>query len=161
MEVRKKPWNRPNQPIYSISSRGVNGFNMNIVSYVTPVSMKPKRYMVAVYDGTQTLENVKLHPHFVLQLLSDDQYGLVRLLGKKSGRKIDKMASLEKKKLLQTWNEFPVLKGALAFVELKVLEVVSGGDHQCFICDVVSYRNQNEGEVLGLYTLGKHKIISI
>jgi flavin reductase (DIM6/NTAB) family NADH-FMN oxidoreductase RutF len=161
MEVRKKPWNRPNQPIYSICSQGENGFNMNIVSYVTPVSMKPKRYMVAIYDGTQTLENVKQHPHFVLQLLADEQYGLVRLLGKKSGRQIDKMARLEKRQLLQTWNGFPVLKEALALVELKVLEIVSGGDHECFICDVVSYRNQHDGEVLGLYTLGKHKIISI
>ncbi|MEY4702963.1 MAG: hypothetical protein RIR96_860 [Bacteroidota bacterium] len=161
MEVRKKPWNRPNQPIYSISSKGTNGFNMNIVSYVTPVSMKPKRYMVAVYEGTQTLDNVRLHPHFVLQLLADEQYGLVRLLGKKSGKKIDKIANLEKKKLLQQWNGFPVLKEALAFVELKVIDIVSGGDHECFLCDVVSYRNQKDGEELGLRTLGKHKIISI
>lgn len=161
MEIRKKPWNRPNQPIYSICSKGDSGFNMNIVSYVTPVSMKPKRYMVAVYEGTKTLENIKQNPHVVLQLLSDDQYALVRLLGKQSGKKIDKMGKLEKQNKLQQWNSFPVLKDALAYVELKVMDVVPGGDHDCFICDVVAYRNQNDGEALGLHTLSKHKIISI
>jgi flavin reductase (DIM6/NTAB) family NADH-FMN oxidoreductase RutF len=161
MEIRKKPWNRPNQPIYSICSKGDNGFNMNIVSYVTPVSMKPKRYMVAVYEGTKTLENIKQNPHVVLQLLSDDQYALVRLLGKQSGKKIDKMGKLEKQNKLQRWNNFPVLKDALAYVELKVMSVVPGGDHECFICDVVAYRNEKDGEALGLHTLSKHKIISI
>lgn len=161
MEVRKKPWNRPDQPIYSICSKGTRGFNMNIVSYVTPVSMKPKRYIVAIYDGTQTLENVKQDPHFVLQLLADEQYALVRLLGKKSGSHTDKIGTLQKKKILQEWKGFPVLSGALAYVELKVIQVFSGGDHQCFLCDVLSYKNQNDGKELGLHTLGKHKIISI
>jgi flavin reductase (DIM6/NTAB) family NADH-FMN oxidoreductase RutF len=161
MEVRKKPWNRPDQPIYSICSKGTKGFNMNIVSYVTPVSMKPKRYLVAIYDGTQTLENVKQDPHFVLQLLADEQYALVRLLGKKSGKNADKIGMLQKKKLIQDWKGFPVLTDALAFVELKTIQVFSGGDHQCFLCDVISYKNQNDGKELGLHTLGKHKIISI
>lgn len=161
MEVRKKPWNRPNQPIYSICSKGKTGFNMNIVSYATPVSMKPKRYLVAVYEGTKTLENIKQNPHFVLQLLSEEQYPLVRLLGKKSGNNINKIEKLEKQKILQNWNDFPVLKNALAYVELKVVNVLSGGDHECFICDVAAYKNENDGETLGLHTLSKHKIISI
>jgi flavin reductase (DIM6/NTAB) family NADH-FMN oxidoreductase RutF len=117
--------------------------------------------MVAVYEGTKTLENIKQNPHVVLQLLSDDQYALVRLLGKQSGKKIDKMGKLEKQNKLQRWNNFPVLKDALAYVELKVMSVVPGGDHECFICDVVAYRNENDGEALGLHTLSKHKIISI
>lgn len=42
---------------------------------------------------------------------------------------------------------------------MKVIESIDGGDHKCFLCEVVAYKNLNEGHPLTLDALRKHKII--
>jgi len=53
----RRPWNRVNLPVYSISSKGENNANMHIITYASQISMKPKRFICGIYDGTRTLEN--------------------------------------------------------------------------------------------------------
>jgi flavin reductase (DIM6/NTAB) family NADH-FMN oxidoreductase RutF len=160
-EIRKKPWNRVNLPVYSISSKEGDINNMNICTYVSAVSMQPKRMMVAIYEGTKTLELVNKTGHFVLQMLSEYQYRLVDLLGKKSGNTIDKISRLEKRKLITIWNGFKILEDAIAVMELKVVNTMEGGDHKLFLCDVAAYKNLNGGNVLTLDVLRQHKLIRI
>lgn len=159
MSIRKKPWNRVNLPVYSVVSRGEKGFNMHICTYVSSVSMDPKRYMVALFEGTLTRANVEAGGEFVLQLLAEKQFNLVTLLGKLSGKRIDKMERLEKRSLIAAWKDFPVLKEALAYLHLKVISSVDGGDHKCYICEVLSYQNKNEGKPLELEFLRSKGII--
>jgi len=159
--TRKKPWNRVNLPVYSISSGNEEQNNMNIITYVTAISMQPKRFICGIYHGTKTLENVESSGSFVLQLLSDQQVNLVNLLGKQTGRTVPKIQRLQKRKELMMWNEFPVLKNALALMKMKVVESMEGGDHKVFLCDVVDYINLNEGEVLTLDHLREKKLIRI
>jgi len=92
--TRKKPWNRINLPVYSRSSRFGDTYYMNICTYTSAVSMQPKQIMVAIYNDTKTLEIVNKSPKFVLQLLAAEQYRMVDLLGKKSGKNIDKISRL-------------------------------------------------------------------
>ncbi|WP_462219773.1 flavin reductase family protein [Ferruginibacter sp.] len=159
--TKKKPWNRINLPVYSISSKAGDKYNMNICTYVSAVSMQPKRMMVAVYENTKTLGIINSYPHFVLQILAAPQYRLVDLLGKKSGNTIDKISRLEKRNLLTEWNGFKVLKNALAVMELKTIDTIYGGDHKLFVCDVVAYKNLNDGTALTLDDLRKHQLIRI
>ena len=56
--------------------------------------MKPKRYIVGVYKGTKTLENLEENPEGVLNFMTSKMSSLVNLLGKKSGHKIDKIKKL-------------------------------------------------------------------
>jgi flavin reductase (DIM6/NTAB) family NADH-FMN oxidoreductase RutF len=158
--IRKKPWNRVNLPVYSVSSKGMKP-NMHICTYVSAVSMQPKRMMVALYHGTQTLMNVETDGEFVLQLLAVHQYNLVNQLGKLSGKKIDKISRLNKRKLLTDWEGYLVLKDALAVMLLKVVNEMEGGDHRMYLCDVVAYKNLNEGEALTTGILGEKGIIRI
>ena len=158
----KRPWNRINLPVYSISSHDGNGqYNMHIITYASQISMQPKRFICGVFRGTKTLENITNHPQFVLQLLASQQYRLTDLLGKKSGNQIDKIARLEKRKLLFEWKGYKVLSDSLAVMELKVISSFDGGDHTGFLCDVVDYKNLNEGEALTLDILREHKLIRI
>ena len=147
--------------MYSISSKAGDTYNMNICTYVTAVSMQPKKMIVAVYENTKTLELVNKNPQFVLQVLAEGQYRLVDLLGKKSGHTIDKISRLEKRKLLTEWNGFKILKDALAVMELKVTNTIPGGDHKIFLCDVAGYKNLHDGNALTLNDLRKHKLIRI
>ena len=158
----KRPWNRVNLPVYSISSTdGKGNFNMHIITYANQISMNPKRFVCGIYEGTKTLENVVGHKEFVLQLLSEKQYRLVDLLGKKSGHQFNKIERLEKRKLITEWNGFPVLKDALAVMLLNSISSFPGGDHTGFLCDVVEYKNLTEGDPLTLDTLRAHKLIRI
>jgi flavin reductase (DIM6/NTAB) family NADH-FMN oxidoreductase RutF len=157
--TRKKPWNRINLPVYSISSKANDKSNMHIITYATAISMQPKRFVCGVYHGTQTLENVEASGEFVLQLLSDKQYRLADLLGKKSGRQIDKISRLQKRNELSEWNGYPILKNCLAVMLMKVVNKMEGGDHTCFLCDVTAYKNLHDGEALTLDILREQKIV--
>ncbi len=158
----KRPWNRVDLPVYSISSTDGKGqFNMHIITYVTAISMQPKRFVCGVYKGTKTLANITAHPNFVLQLLAGSQYRLMALLGRKSGHTIDKIALLQKRGELDNWHGFPVLKNSLALMEMKVPDTYDGGDHQLCLCDVVAYKNTNPGKPLTLDILRAHKLIRI
>lgn len=81
----KKLWNIPDMPVWSISTCNTDGAsNMNICTYMTPVSMQPKKYVIAVYPNTQTYNNIQHSKYVIAQLLSEEQAVLVRRLGKKS-----------------------------------------------------------------------------
>lgn len=123
--------------------------------------MQPKRMMVALYEGTRTLDNVMQTGSMVLQLLSSHQYNMVNLLGKQSGHAIDKIGRLNKRQLLQEWNSFYVLKEALAVMELKTISHLNAGDHTIFVCDVIAYKNLNDGLPLTTQILHEKKIIRI
>ncbi len=159
--IRKKPWNRVNLPVYSISSKNIETHNMHIIIYASQISMQPKRFICGIYHGTQTLLNIETSGEFVLQLLADTQYRLVDLLGKKSGKNVDKISRLRKRNELMDWNNFYVLKNCLAVMQLKVISSFEGGDHKGFLCDVVAYKNLNEGNILTLDTLREKKLIRI
>ncbi len=159
--IRKRPWNRVNLPVYSISSKMGDNCNMHIITYASQISMKPKRFICGIYNGSQTLLNIEASGEFVLQLLADTQYRLVDLLGKKSGKTIDKISRLQKRNELTTWNDFYFLKNCLAVMQLKVISHFEGGDHKGFLCDVVAYKNLNEGNKLTLDTLREKKLIRI
>jgi flavin reductase (DIM6/NTAB) family NADH-FMN oxidoreductase RutF len=159
--TKKKPWNRVNLPVYSISSMHAAACNMNICTYVSAVSMRPKRIMVAIYANTKTLELVNKNPHFVLQLLAATQYRLIDLLGKKSGHSTDKISRLQRRQKISVWNGFKILTDALAVMELKVINTMAGGDHTIFLCDVLAHKNLNDGIALTLDDLRNRKLIRI
>jgi flavin reductase (DIM6/NTAB) family NADH-FMN oxidoreductase RutF len=157
----KRPWNMVDLPVYSlVTSDGIH-INMNICTYVSAVSMKPKRYAVAVYKGTKSLENIAKNGQAVLQLMASNQYPIVRVLGQKSGLKYDKEKYLRKKDLLESWGSHHVLKGIVAMLELKVLEQTDAGDHILFLCDVVQFKTASSSKILTIRELGKRKIIRI
>ena len=51
----KRPWNIVDHAVYSlVSYDNENNINMNICTYVSAISMKPKVFMIAIYYGTKT-----------------------------------------------------------------------------------------------------------
>lgn len=166
MSLRKKPWNRVNLPVYSISSHnGKGNHNMHIITYATAISMQPKQFICGVYRGTKTLENITQHNKFVLQLLSAKQYNLVNMLGKKSGYQTNKMAYLQKRNLVKQWKDYYVLSDALAIIEMEALPVLlpntASPDHTIFLCNVLEYKNLHTGEPLTLDILRQKQLIRI
>ena len=154
----KRPWNIPDMPVYSLATYDNHILNMNICTYVTAVSMKPKLYGVAVYHDTKTLENVQDSEYAILQLLHPSQYSLVNVLGKKSGKNYNKQAYLSKKGLLEVWNGYEILKNISACLLLKKINSQPTGDHVLYVWEVEKYATFST-ETLTTSLLSEKKII--
>jgi flavin reductase (DIM6/NTAB) family NADH-FMN oxidoreductase RutF len=155
----KKPWNRTDLPVYSVSSFHAGAGNMHICTYVSAVSMQPKRFMVALFKETRTLDLVERERRLVLQLLAAGQYRLIPLLGRKSGHDTDKLSVLERRGLLTRWEGVAVLDEALAWMHLSVIDTLDAGDHVMMLCNMDRYRNHREGEPLTLDILRQRGLV--
>ncbi len=156
----KRPWNIVDVPVYSLATYDGDRVNMNICTYVTTVSMKPKIFMIAVYYGTRSLDFVEKSNEMVLQILHQDHSPLVRPLGKKSGNFYDKERFLISKKLLTRWNGKQVLKNACGYLLLeKKGRMNIGGDHELFWFEVKKSKTISEHNILMFQDLVKEGII--
>ena len=155
----KKPWNRVDLPVYSVSSRHGTDENMHICTYVSAVSMEPKRFMVALFKGSKTLELAGAERRFVLQLLAEGDHGLIALLGRQSGHQVDKMARLRKRKMITEWKGFTVLSNAAAWLELSIIDEMDAGDHVMMLCDVIASKNVQDTKILTLDMLRERGLI--
>jgi flavin reductase (DIM6/NTAB) family NADH-FMN oxidoreductase RutF len=157
----KRPWNIIDSPIYSLKTEDENGnINMNICTYVSVVSMKPKMYAIAIDYKTKTFDNLEMSSEAVLQILSFDNISLVKKLGKKSGKKINKNNYLKDNLLLQEWKGEQVLNGSCAFLKLKKSSCICNhGDHVIYLFDVITFKTIAEDNILTFQDLVKHKII--
>jgi flavin reductase (DIM6/NTAB) family NADH-FMN oxidoreductase RutF len=154
----RKPWNLPSYPVYSLITEKWDEINpqmeilkesprnMNIMTYIVPVSMNPKHYIIALYHNTESLSNWQSSHRGILQILAPAHSSLVRVLGKKSGKSYDKMAYLAKKWLL---SDDGMIEGIAWYIELKEIEKLPDGgwDHELYLCRVISSRSYSE-EVL-------------
>jgi flavin reductase (DIM6/NTAB) family NADH-FMN oxidoreductase RutF len=156
--IRIKPWNRVDGPIYSLATTAHGKGNLNICSYVTPIAMKPKRFIIGVYKDTKTLDNLEANPIGLLNYLAKDQAGHVTLLGKKSGHSTDKIAKLGEK-IEHVGEGLYLLKGAIATLRLRFMERMDCGDHWAWLAHVDSYENLREARPLTLDELKRLKLI--
>lgn len=139
----RRPWNRVSQQIYSLSTLDTQGqINMNIASYATPATLKPKSYVIAVYRGTKTHQNLfgaGAHKHFLLQGLSMEQIKHVRSLGQKSGLKYDKPKYLAKQDLQYykyDGNDYGYLPDCGFALLCKLTRTIKYGDHDLITAEV-------------------------
>lgn len=156
----QKPWNIPDLPVFSLATYADGMVNMNICTYVTKVSMSPGIYVIAVYEDTKTLENISTSDIAVLQLLHEEQHGLVRLLGKKSGKVVNKEANLSSKNHLEIWEGQKVLKNVSARILLQKTWSQTTGDHTLFAFKILKSKSYAK-EYLTTRLLSTLKIISI
>lgn len=159
----QRPWNRPDYAVWSLSTVDKSGkFNMNICTYVTAISMKPKQFCIAVYHGTKTYENIKNSNKAILQLLGTHQSDVICNLGKSSGFNKDKVSIVNKKHPIITTQDLAVMSDSLGYCILRYDKMIAtGGDHDLIIGNVISYKNLNEGDVLTTQKLSELKIISV
>ena len=157
----KRPWNIINPPIYSLVTYDeTDNLNMNICSYVSAVSLKPKLYSIAIDYTTKTYDNLKLNSFVVLQLLSKSHLKIIRKLGKTSGHLFNKEKYLKSKDMLDNWRKNIVLKNTCALIELKKNnEINIEGDHAIFTFSVLKYTTLSEDRILTFRDLIDNKII--
>ena len=147
-------------PVYSLATHDGDQVNMNICTYVSAISMKPKLFMIAIDYATKTFENLEKRCNCVLQILHQDHSNLVKLLGKKSGKRTKKADKLASKKLITKWDGHEVLDGACGYLKL----IMKGrknvqGDHELFWFEVVKSKTNSENNILMFQDLIESGII--
>lgn len=156
----KRPWNIVDVPVYSLATYTDTSVNMNICTYVSAVSMSPKLYMIAIDYHTKSFENLRQKDRAILQLLHSTHAPLVKLLGKKSGQRIDKEKQLDRKDMLTTWDERKVLRNASAYLSLVIKDSTNiGGDHELFYFEVEKSVSKSSENILMFQELIKQGII--
>jgi len=123
------------------------------MTFCNPVSIQPKLWSLALYYNTLTKDS--FCGRGILQLLRPDQASLVEVLGKQSGRDVNK-AEICKQigmewKSVRDSDEPPlsVLPNCALYMEMKQWKpdsVVEAGDHQVFLCRVLRTGTWNHSE---------------
>ena len=157
-----------NVPTYSLATRvpqpsqdntendtttAVTTTAMNILTYATPVSIRPDRiWALGLYKGTQTHDCFCQTGQGVLQMLAPEHAPIVKLLGGTSGYEIDKQS--ECARLGFPWirpdeenKQLPhLLPNCVSYLQLSLVDngLVDCGSHQVALCKVdAMYQNES------------------
>ncbi len=154
----RRPWNLPDHPVYSLATYS-DRLNMNICTYVIPLSRHPKLYGVSLEIGSFTEKAVLKTKRAILQLLTREHSPFIRTLGMKSGKDYDKQKFLYTKGLLTTWKDRKVLNGSAAYIDLELIDSIPSGDHNFCRFKVNSYKSLRDNSILMFHHLLDQKII--
>ena len=152
--------------------------NMNILTYATPVSVRPDRiYTLGIYKETLSYKNFCRDRTCILQLLNDRHIPLVKLLGGTSGKEVEKQSECDKLGL--PWGHLPsdssadgerqqqpmVLPGCAYYLKLRAIgDLVDCGSHCVAICKVeemfVSRDDESKQEYMSTASLRDLGIIT-
>lgn len=115
-----------------LTVRDADGDHGMTISAVCSLSLEPPMMLVCLNMNSRTQQAVRDAGHFAVQVLDDRQAWLAERFAKPSaGDKFDGVALREGRV------GAPVLADALAVVECRVREAVTGGTHRVFLADVV------------------------
>ncbi|CBE68014.1 protein of unknown function [Candidatus Methylomirabilis oxygeniifera] len=107
-----------------------------IVCWVVPATIVPQvpRLLVGIGRTTFTRELIEKSQRFALNLLGKDQWPLVTHFGFRSGRDVDKFATLPFERGV---TGSPILSGTVGYLECEVRDVLDAGAHLFYLADVI------------------------
>jgi flavin reductase (DIM6/NTAB) family NADH-FMN oxidoreductase RutF len=121
------------------------GLTMNAVS---SVCLEPPLFLACVAKGSATLEPLLETGAFALNILARDQQAISNTFASKNSDKFADIAHREGRLGL------PLIEGALATAEFRVVDTLEAGDHVIIVGEAVA-STAGDGEPLG-YFRGKY-----
>jgi flavin reductase (DIM6/NTAB) family NADH-FMN oxidoreductase RutF len=120
--------------VYVVTTKAGDKVNGMTASWVSQVSLKPLLVMVSIAPPRYTHDLIEESGIFALNVLTPAQVDLGKRFGYKSGRKVNKFAGLE-------WTAAatgaPILPQAYAYLDCKLVDTFTAGDHTLFVGEVV------------------------
>jgi flavin reductase (DIM6/NTAB) family NADH-FMN oxidoreductase RutF len=120
--------------VYVVTTRLGDKVNGMTAAWVSQVSLNPLLVMVSIAPPRYSHTLIKESGIFAINGLSREQVDLAKRFGYKSGRKIDKFAGLD---YLTASSGAPILPQAYAFLDLKLVDTFTAGDHSLFVGEVL------------------------
>ncbi len=120
--------------VYIVTVRTQDKINGMTAAWVSQVSFNPLLLMVSIGPARFTHDLIKESGYFAINSLAEDQKDLAKFFGFKSGKKVDKFSNIP---YFNASNGSPILDGALAFFECRLVNTFKAGDHTLFIGEVI------------------------
>ena len=131
---------------------------MNLITYASPIAIKPHEiWALSLFKGTVSHENFAFHKKGILQQLTKSHLNTINLLGKQSGRHVNKLDELEtlghKLSRIQHSNipelDLPPLQvfyDSPLLIELESLDTppLDLGDHWLYLAKVERYYKHHD-----------------
>ncbi len=124
-------------PVCLVTVEGDEKSNVMSVGWASPVSSKPPILMVSIAPARFTHDLIIRAGEFGVSILADDQKELSTLGGTLTGRKIDKLARPEFEMAPSEIIGAPLIRGARAGFECRLLSHYSVGDHSIFCGEIL------------------------
>jgi ferric-chelate reductase [NAD(P)H] len=107
-----------------------------IVCWVVPATIVPQvpRILVGIGRMTFTRELIEASRKFALNLLGKDQWPLIAHFGFRSGREMDKFATVPFERGV---TGSPILLGTVGYLECEVRDVLDAGAHLFYLADII------------------------
>jgi len=144
--------NRMPYGFYSITSRNGDDVNAMVANWVTQASFTPRLMAVGLQKKAYSHDVIEKGGVFAVNLfLKEDQEAMMPFT-KGRAKNPDKMKEAEYEAAPETG--CPVLQGAAAYIECKVIDLIDvGGDHDILVGEVVGGDVRKEGDVTDTLTL--------
>lgn len=129
--TRKMPYG-----LYVVCSRKKDKLNGQVSNAAFQVTTNPTTIAISVNKDNLTRECIDDSGYFTLNILSTDNFKLVRRFGFRSGREFDKFKNINYK---TTENDTPYLLDAGGWVECRIIpdKTTEIGTHMIYIADVL------------------------
>jgi flavin reductase (DIM6/NTAB) family NADH-FMN oxidoreductase RutF len=133
-----------------------NGVRRNgqIVTWVMPATIVPEvpRLLVGIGRMTYTRELIEASRTFALNLLGEDQWPWVPHFGFRSGRDVNKLATVP---FTHGVTGSPLLSGAVGYLECQVRAALDAGAHLFYLADILEGKLISDREPLRLHQLSE------
>lgn len=106
------------------------------MSAVFCVSLDPALFLISIGEESETLDPLLKHGAFAINVLSVEQKALAQIFASKRG--CDKFKHVAYQ--LSAPAQLPVLLGALAVMECRLVDAYPGGDHRLVVGEVRAIR---------------------
>jgi flavin reductase (DIM6/NTAB) family NADH-FMN oxidoreductase RutF len=123
--------------VYVLTAHHQGTVNGTSVAWVTPVSYEPTLIMVSLANVRVSHDLVNKSGNFGLNVLGPDQIELAKHFGFNTARDKDKLADI---RYSSSKTGIPVLDGACAYIECRVVNSYPAGEHTMFIGEVTEAR---------------------
>jgi flavin reductase (DIM6/NTAB) family NADH-FMN oxidoreductase RutF len=122
--------------LVTTSWRGVS--NVMPAAFVTPLSFDPPLVGLAVHPSRHTHDMIKHSEEFALNVPARELLHHCQYLGSVSGREADKLELTKLPAFRARHVEAPLLEGCIGYIECRVEDAFTVGDHTLFVGNVVA-----------------------
>lgn len=152
-EMKKKILRKIPYGLYLLGLRDGEKFHGMVGSWLSQCSFEPPLLMLGIKKGSYSHQMMEHNPYFSINFPKKDQKNLVQSFFKPYEVKDHKFGEIP---FRLGKHGVPVLEDTLGHLECKVRQIVSGGDHDVVIAEIMESELREDAENLIMKDTGWH-----
>jgi flavin reductase (DIM6/NTAB) family NADH-FMN oxidoreductase RutF len=138
--------------LFAITAKDGDGGHGILANWITQISFEPPMLALAIEHDSHVRQLMDMYGAFVVNVLESGQRELAGQLGKRFARHADKFTGIDWRPAPLTGS--PILAAGLGWLECRVIDEQTTGDHVLYIAEVVEAGVHREGTPLSLKETG-------